>query len=98
MSVTPAWLLLCITINPASQSFAGTPTRATNTSELLIEDMRRLQSGSRLPAAPDSKADYEDKLSGGKEAFNDRCRTISEFAQLGDFDEDGLHDLRMSCG
>lgn len=30
--------------------------------------------------------------------LDDRCRTINEFAQLGDYDDDALDHLRHSCG
>lgn len=30
--------------------------------------------------------------------LNDRCRAILEYAQLGEFDDAGLEQLRRSCG
>ena len=47
------------------------------------------------PAAPPEPAPRRRSTA---DAFDDRCRTITEFAQLGDYDDIGINYLRHVCG
>ena len=46
----------------------------------------------------DVASDESRPLDNESSAFGDRCRTITEFAQLGEYDDTDIQHLRHSCG
>ncbi len=48
--------------------------------------------------ADEANTDSRGALDNEGNVFGDRCRTITEFAQLGEYDDTDIQQLRHSCG
>lgn len=96
-------IILCLLLITDSNStlWAGSPVRGTDRTLSAQRFVQAPQLGLAIPAQGarnGATASSNKDAARSASTFDDRCRTITEFAQLGEYDDDAINHLRHSCG